>query len=456
MPDGVPSDREEGPPAPVAPPPGMPGPPAPPDVAPSAQGPAMPPRPGRSAGEDRDDDDADEGRRWPWLLGGLAVLALAAGVLTITILSGSPPEVEPPPPALIDAAQAEPATMVSLRQTGFVRPLESVQLSAEIAGRITDVSDRLRRGGFVEEGEVLVHLETRQLQADVGRAEAAIARAEAALAEARVERDRQTQLEAREFASEAALQQAIVAVASAEAQLTGARADLVAARSRLDDATITAPFDALVLEENADRGDLAQPGTSLAQLVASEAVEVEFGLTPADLDLLGDAERAMGGRVLIHPVAGTARSPEGDPLAAGVVVDVGPRVEAGSRTVPLIVRVEDPFEVRDGGRPLRIDELVELELPISLANRAAVQVPARAIKGGDTVWAVRDEAEVATLVRVQVTVLQRGDDAVVVEGKLPEGTLVMLSDLPGAADGVQVRLARAQANDAAQSGGEGE
>jgi RND family efflux transporter MFP subunit len=404
--------------------------------------------PGRTA--DRDPEGEGEGKgRWKWLLAGLAVLALGGGILGWVTLAGSAPDVEPPPPPLIEAAAAERADFVTLRQTAFVRPLASVTLSSEIQGRIADVSERFRRGNFVEAGEVLIQLETRQLQAEVGRAEASVREAEAALAEARVERDRQEELESREFASEATLQQAIVAVATAEAALTTARADLVSTRTRLEDATITAPFDALVVEDTADTGDVAGPGTELGRLVAAEAAEAEFGLTPADLDILGEAERAIGGRVLLRPVTASVRESEADLLGLGVVSDVGPLIDAETRTVPLIVRIPRPFEPRGGDRPLRVDELVALEMPISLRNRSAVSLPARAIKGGDTVWAIRpgEEGEdgeegAATLLRVDVTVLQRTGDAAVVEGPLPVGTLVMLSELAGAADGTAVRLAR--------------
>jgi RND family efflux transporter MFP subunit len=422
----------------------------------------MPPLPGRTEDEG---DEAESGRRWPWLLGGLLALALGGGVLAATMLLGSAPEVEPPAPPLIRAATAERAAFVNLRQTGFIRPLAAVPIAAEIQGRITEVSDQFRRGNFVEAGEVLIRLETRQLRAEVGRAEASVGRAEAGLAEARVERDRQRQLEAQEFASEAALQQSIVAVATAEAELTAARADLIAARTRLDDATITAPFDALVVEDAADVGDIAQPGTELGRLVASEAAEVEFGLTPADLDLLGEAERAIGGRVLIRPATAAVREAETDLLALGVVSDVGPLIDEATRTVPLIVRIPRPFERTDDDRPLRVDELVALELPVSLERRTAVSVPAQAIKGGDTVWAVRPDAEAgddpdggsdgaARLLRVEVSILQRTGDVAVVEGPLPPGTLVMVSDLPGAADGARVRLERNRGSDADGSGGD--
>ena len=425
-----------------------------------AEGPSLPPSPGRTDGV-HDPGASRSTRKWPWILATLAVLFLGAAVFAWLTFSGETSETSAPPPPLIETARAEAAESLSIRQTGFVRPLAEVAIAAEISGRIEDVSPEFRRGNFVDEGETLVRLETRELEADVSRAEAAVGRAEAALAEARVEQDRQEQLEAQEFASEARLQQAVVAVASAEAELTAARADLVVSRTRLDDAVIVAPFDALVVTENADVGDIAAPGMSLGRLVASEAVEVELGLTPADLRILGDPSRAVDLPVTIR-AATAATGPEGDRfLAEGVVTEAGSTVDPATRTVPLIVRIATPFAPRDGARALRVDELVELELPFDLANRDDVAVPVRAIKGGNVVWeVVPDRGEVDgpvegaeaadengsrfLLRRRDVTVIQRNETHAIIEAGPAPDALVMTSDLTGAADGLPVRIDRRQ------------
>ncbi|CUH40388.1 Multidrug transporter MdtA [Jannaschia seosinensis] len=458
-------------PTPLSPPPeGPPVPPGPRIGEP--EGPILPPRPGRTAGHGNK-SDTGSGRNWSWILATLGVLLVGAAILAWLTFRGSPPEVSPPPPPLVNAARAVAADRLAIRQTGFIRPLAEIQVATEFDGRIEEVSPSFRRGNFVEAGEVLVRLETRQLRAAVARAEADVARAEAALAEARVERDRQEQLEAREFASEAQLQQAIVAVASAEADLTSARAELVTARTRLSDSVVVAPFDALVLADDADVGAIATPGQSLGRLVASEAVEVELGLTPADLGILGDATLAIGGRVAVGATNATTGPEREAPLAYGVVTRTGPAVDPDTRTIPLIVRIPRPFEPRNDARPLRVNELVELELPVSLVRGNVLSIPVRAVKGGDVVWEVvpmpddgRDEPSSGedapeqrhVLRRRDVVVIQRTETRAILEGgnTLQAGALVMTSDLSGVADGVPVRVASRQDDQAGpQDGGDG-
>ncbi|MBS1303405.1 efflux RND transporter periplasmic adaptor subunit [Loktanella sp. SALINAS62] len=412
------------------------------DASRDAQGPALSPQPGRTS--DPEDEDAGSGRRWPWLLGGLAALALGAGTMATLIAAQDAPTSETPPPPLIETARVAAPGRTSLQQTGFLRPMSEVTVSSEINGRIADVADAFRRGNFVSAGEFLLRLETEQLQAAVSEAEAAIARAEAALAEARVERDRQRQLEGKGFASEARLQSAIVDTASAQANLTAARAGLVTARTRLDDAEVRAPFDALVTAATANEGDLAARGQELGRLVAAAAAEVDFGLTPADLRLLGEASRAVGGRVEIRAVSAATNPGETEPLAYGVVTRVGGSIESATRTVPLIVQIERPFEPSVvGGRALFVGELLKLKIPLDLSRRRAVAVPARALKGNDRIWRVETGAQdqSATLRGIDVEVLRRAETSVVVEGSLQPGDLVMVSDLTGAADGIAVRTA---------------
>ena len=129
----------------------------------------------------------------------------------------------------------------------------------------------------------------------------------------------------------------------------------------------------------------------------------------ADLALLGDAQSAVGAtvRVLAVPSAadGAATGPR---IAQGTVTALGPQIDAQTRTVALIVRIDDPFATtREGfpdARPIRIGELLTLELSVDLSERGAVSVPGRAVKSGDVVWRVAD----GVLSRSEVDVLRRG------------------------------------------------
>lgn len=385
--------------------------------------------------------DKDTGRTWPWLVGGFAILCVAAAGFWFLTRSGDAEETAAPKPPLIELARVEPASTVAIRQTGFLRPVADVAVVSEINARIVEVADAFTRGSSVSEGDMLVRLDTSRLEAELRRADASIGQAEAVIAEARISVERQETLEARNVASEATLQQALVELATAEAALQTARAERNLIEQSLDDAVIRAPFDAIVAESTADTGALAATGATLGRLIALAQAEVELGLTPADVALLGDAEGAIGSdvRILASPVAGE----DAPHIATGTVTAIGPQIAADTRTITLIVRIERPFEAgRDGipdARPLRIDELLTLELSVDLSSRGAVAVPARALKSGDVVWTVRD----GTLRRAGVDVLRRGagDDGTVILGSgAPDaGVDVMLTDLASAADGQKVR-----------------
>ena len=380
---------------------------------------------------------------WVFLLAGVVVIALAGAGYWFLTSGEAQSAAEPPPPPLVTAAEVQRAERVAIVQTGFVRPLSEVEVTSEIAGRIQNVDPAFRRGRFVEEGQTLVTLETARLDAAVSRAEAGVRQAEAALAAAELERDRNQQLENEDFASEAQLQDAIVNVSAREADLASAEADLIDARNARDDATITAPFDALVVEATADPGDFAGTGAVLGRLVASAAVELELGLTPRDLALLGSPEIVVGGRVLVRGTGQAAVDAADDRpvIAVGVVNAIGPEIAETTRTVPLLVRVPEPFSTDREGRPLRIGELVELELPLDVTQRAALNLPPEALKGGNLVWEISDGA----LVRHEVETLVRTDGEVVVASPdLSPGALVLVSDLAAAADGTEVRLDRDQ------------
>jgi RND family efflux transporter MFP subunit len=403
-----------------------------------------------------DDDDERGGiSAWVFLVLGVLVLAAGGGAYWFLTQGEDAAAAEPPPPPLVTAAEVESADRVAIMQTGFVQPLSEVTVTSEMAGRIESVADSFRRGRFVMAGETLVTLETDQLQANVSRAEAAVSQAEAGLAAAELERSRRDELEDEQFASEAQLQQSIVDVAAQRAQLASAQAELVDARNRLDDAEITAPFDALVTEVTADPGDLASAGVELGRLVASQAVEVELGLTPRDLALLGEPERAIGGRVLIRGTGQAAVGTNGEAppvIAVGVVDTIGPQIAEATRTVPLLVRVPRPFDPDREGRPLRIGELVELELPIDVTQRAALTLPVQALRGGNVVWEVADGA----LVRHEVAVMARQDETVTVSSDaLAPGALVLVNNLPSAAEGTEVRLERDRSESAASLGNGG-
>ncbi len=157
------------------------------------------------------------------------------------------------------ALAAEPAAVVTVRphavDLGFpadalVEAVQQTTVGARLAGRILEV--RADAGQVVNKGEVLMRLDAREA------AEAARA-ADAVHANAKVHFERQQQLKAQKFVSQAA-------VDKAKADLDAAAANRAAAAAGQSHATVVAPISGVIARRHAEAGDMAMPGAPLFTL----------------------------------------------------------------------------------------------------------------------------------------------------------------------------------------------
>ena len=154
---------------------------------------------------------------------------------------------------------AETAEYVTVRphevELGFpveatVEAVRQATVGAQLAGRILEVY--ADAGKTVRKGELLMRIDAREA------AEAARA-ADAAYINAKLSYERQQQLKAQKFVSQAA-------VDKARAEFDAAAANRAAAGASQSHAAILAPMDGIVARRHAEPGDMAMPGTPLFTL----------------------------------------------------------------------------------------------------------------------------------------------------------------------------------------------
>ena len=189
--------------------------------------------------------------RWIVLLG---LLAVVLGALVLVLRAPRVPAVVLQPGPLLR----------TLQFSARVATLSRVDVGSTLTGRVAQV--RVREGAQVKRGEVLIRLETDELQATLGQAEAAERQAEATLQAARATLARAEQLVKQNFYSAAQLDEARRAVDVAVAQQGAARAAVTATRARLEQASVEAPADARVLSRQVEPGQIVQPGKALMSL----------------------------------------------------------------------------------------------------------------------------------------------------------------------------------------------
>ncbi|MDP6520491.1 MAG: efflux RND transporter periplasmic adaptor subunit [Planctomycetota bacterium] len=239
------------------------------------------------------------------------------------------------------------AVPIQRRVSATVVPAAAVTVAPRIVGRVLEAGPQV--GDMVAAGELMVRLESADLVAAKGVAEASLAgalareegasgslardRAEATRAQAEWERTRSlhesgTATTRQLDGARAALASARGAVSAAEASVAAAGADRERARKALEGARVAlghtvlrAPLSGVVTERSVEVGDLAQPGEVLFRLNDPGALRLAAFL-PADY---GSA--LSRGRQL------TFTWSAGDATETVTVTEVQPQAEARSRTV---------------------------------------------------------------------------------------------------------------------------
>ena len=157
-----------------------------------------------------------------------------------------------------------PATVVSLNDA---------HLSAQISAEITEF--KFRTGATVNQDDLLVSLDCRDLKQTLKQAEAG-------LTFNKDQFKRIKRLRAQKNASEEQYSRTLNDLQQAEAS-----AEL--ARIQVDRCNIRAPFSGIILERMASTGDFASPGTPLIRLLDNEAIELDAQVPNILIDELRQA-----------------------------------------------------------------------------------------------------------------------------------------------------------------------
>jgi len=164
-----------------------------------------------------------------------------------------------------------PQSTITREFFGRIVARETVDVSFEVPGYLSLLN--ATEGTIVEQGTVVASLDLDGFERGVERAEISLAQAERNL-------DRARTLTERRISSAVAEQDAETARDLAEVQLKEAR-------EALEDATLEAPFDALVAERKAPLFSTVDVGQPIVQLHDMSEIRVEFDLPERIFNLIG-------------------------------------------------------------------------------------------------------------------------------------------------------------------------
>lgn len=245
---------------------------------------------------------------------------------------------------------------------GMTQAVRQVDLRAETSSTV--ISEPLRKGVQVEEGDVLCRLDPgirpaalleaqarlSEARANMPVSEARLDEANAKLSEAIINLTAAEKLseggyasETRLAASKATERSAVAGVASAKSGLETAKAGIEAAlaavgaaQKEIERLTIVAPFDGLLESDSAELGSLVLPGDHCATVIQLDTIKVvgfvpETQVNRISLGATAQAELATGAQI------------------QGVVSFVSRSADQATRTFEVEITVANPdLAIRDG------------------------------------------------------------------------------------------------------------
>ena len=225
-----------------------------------------------------------------------------------------------------------------------IEAIRQATVAAQVAGRVLEV--RVDAGTRVRQGDVLMRIDSREVDQAVAAASANVAAARARLVEARAGLERSRSLRERNFISAAALDQAQAAFDAASAQHKAAEAGRAQTDASRGFATVTSPLGGIVAQRLTEAGEMAQPGRPLVTIYEPGGLRAVADVPQARLAALGRA--ALKARV---------EFPESGRWLDAAAVSVLPSADPRTHTAR-----------------------VRVNLPASLSNEASGVVPGMAAR----------------------------------------------------------------------------
>ena len=362
----------------------------------------------------------------------LVAVASAGWAIYVTKRADQPPSAMTRPAAgapsgaARGAAGGRPAALVAtvasrqesiaeqVEALGTARANESVDITAKNTNLVKAI--HFQDGQRVSKGDLLVELDSAAVRAD-------LAVAQAALTDSKSQFERSRELLAKQLVSKSQYEQL-------EAAMQGNEARLAAARARLEDTVIRAPFSGRVGLRRVSVGSLVNPGTVIATLDDVSTIKLDFRVPETLLGVL---------RPGLELVAGSPAFPAR--TFKGKISSIDTRVDEATRSITARALLPNPEGVLKPG--------MFLTVRLEQDRRDAVVIPEEALvpeTDKQFVFVIND----GVAAKREVKIGRRTPGSVEIVAGITAGERVVTEGTQSIRDGSQVRdAAQTQAADGA-------
>jgi len=372
----------------------------------------------------------------PWLF--LAVAAISAGLVACqqkTTLR-----------VTVKTSAAAAGTIVrNVEFSGVLVPNRTVNIFAKIAGQATFIGGDV--GNAVKAGQLLVQIDTKELNAQLKVAEAQLAgvsdqgasakigvetaRLNLDLAQRAYDRtktlldtkvvtqsqldDAQTKLDLAKSAFDNASRQYQTVSGSG---LEQAQAQVNYIRVQISNSTITSPISGIITNRNINPGEITSVSSPLMSVADTATLKLQGNISQEDVVHLSVGNKV---KVSVDVIPGKEY--------AGRVEQVGPIAAATGQYFPVVVDLANDGRLLAG---------MTAKASFALTGAAGIMVPLSAISSGEDGRAFFFVVEGGKVHKRQATLGMRNDSSVQVLSGLAAGEIVAVSNVEALQDGMEV------------------
>jgi len=186
------------------------------------------------------------------------ILALALAVVGTVACGGSKDKA----PFVQTALVTRRTIVIDAEATGAVEPINVVEVKSKASGLITKMP--VETGTLVKPGDLLVQIDTRDVQNQYNQAEADLKASQAKLQVSDAQKKRSDELYKARVITSQEFESASLDYENSKAAVIRSAANLDLAKQRLEDATVTAPTAGTVLTKTVSLGQVITSATSSA------------------------------------------------------------------------------------------------------------------------------------------------------------------------------------------------
>lgn len=263
----------------------------------------------------------------------------------------------------------------TITMLGFTRVRWPVDIKSKSEGKVVWLSTLPKPGAMVKKGDILAKLSTSDLRSTVAEVYGELKQAELNLLRQQHEQTVALKMLLNKKASAYARREPQLALA--KALLSQAQEAYLSAKQHLDDATITAPFDAVILDSIISPGQHVVAGQLLFELAASDSLDVHLPVPDLQWASIAAALEQPKLRVIDRQ----------DKSWPASIRYVAPQADETTRQRQVVLAVNQPYQ---GTPKLRANQQVKVDVILAMKSRVT-EIPLSSMTRDGQVWTVDND-----------------------------------------------------------------